>query len=101
MGGGSGAGPAFEDEPVRTHRLVFVQSFAVVATYALGQRDLRPLNRTPVASLLAHFARLAFVPALDAKDGEVGQQTQTSPDRAQVAAIEVADEQRRDEKNRQ
>ena len=60
-----------QDAPVRALLLVRIQPLAVVAADALGHQDLRPLNRAPLAGLLAQPAGAALGPPLDLEDGEV------------------------------
>src|SRR5262245_26504199 len=85
---------AAQNDPVRAFLLIHVEPLAVVAPHALSLDDFRTSNRAPFARLLADLARLAFGPALDAEDGEVRDDAECRADRAEEAAIEVADKDR-------
>src|SRR5262245_30158400 len=81
-----------DDQVVRALLLVGVEPLAVVAADAFALDDLRPLNRAPLAGLLADAAGLALRPALDLEDRQVRQHAERRPQRTQEPAIRVAHE---------
>src|SRR5258708_23689404 len=81
-----------EDDRVRALLLMEVEPLAVVAANAFGLQDLRPLDRAPLARLLADLARVALGTALDAEDGEVRHDPEHRADGAEEAAVEIAHE---------
>ena len=64
--------------------LVLVEPLAVVAANALGDQDLRSLDRSPLAGLLTQLAGLALGPPLDLEDGEVRDDSQRGADALDV-----------------
>src|SRR5580765_3392032 len=81
-----------DDDPVGTLLLVHVEALAVVAAHALAFHDLRAADGAPIAGLLADLAGVAFLPAFDPEDGQVGQDPKRRAYRTQVAAVQVSDE---------
>ena len=89
--------PPPDEYPVRALLLVHVEPLAVVTPHAFGHDDLRPLDRAPLAGLLAELAAVAFRPALDAEDRQLREQPQRGAEGTQESAVEISHEDRRDE----
>src|SRR4029453_13703318 len=79
--------------------LVRVKALAVIAAHTLGDEDLRPLDRAPLARLLTDLARVALRPALDAEDRQVRDHAERGAKRAEEPAIEVPHEHARDQQD--
>src|SRR5262249_9213899 len=88
-----------QDDPVGALLLIEVEPLAVVAADALALHDLRSANGAPLAGLLADLAGPAFAPSLDAEHRERRQDAERRADRAEEAAVQVADEHGRDEQH--
>ena len=56
---------------MRTLLRVQIESFAVIAAYALSHQNVWALNRSPFAGLFTNLTVVAFGPTLDPKNGEV------------------------------
>src|SRR5262245_55415642 len=70
-----------KDEPVWAFFLVHIEPFTVVATNTLTGDYFGATNRSPFAGLLANLARIAFLPTLDPKHGEIRKQPEECADR--------------------
>src|SRR5690349_14219043 len=77
-----------DDQVMRTLLRIRIQPLAVVAAHALGHDDLGPLDRPPLARLLADAAGLALRPSLDAEDGDLRQDSEERAERTEEAAVE-------------
>src|SRR5688572_33280366 len=75
-----------------TFLLVGMEPLAVVAADAFALDDLRPLNRAPLARLLADTAGLAFRPAFVPKNVRFGKPAERAANGAQNRAIRMAPE---------
>src|SRR6185503_5518042 len=90
-----------QDDPVRALLLVHVEPLAVVAPHALALHDPRPADGTPLAGLLTNLAAVALGPPLDPEHRQVRQDPEHRADRAEEAAIEIANEDRGQKQHRQ
>ena len=48
--------------------LIVIDSLAVIAAHAFGNRDAGAIDRPPFARVFANLAGVAFAPAFNAKD---------------------------------
>ena len=77
---------------MRAFILVRVEAFAIVASHTFAGDDPRPTNRSPLTGFFTDLARVAFGPALDRKERQVGKQSQKRSDGTKKAAVQIPDE---------
>src|SRR5437870_6066591 len=90
-----------DNQPVRALLLVHVEALAIVASDALTRDDFGSANRTPLAGFLADLTRIAFRPTLDPKNSQVREQSKKRANRTEEPAIQIPDENRREEQHAQ